>query len=58
LQVSKLNPKGQFAQLAETMNILSEGVKTDVEGLDDDEKEEKLNLADNSKAALAKIVMF
>jgi len=52
------SPKGQFAQLAETMNILSEGVKSDVEGLDEDEKESKLNLADNSKAALAKIVMF
>jgi hypothetical protein len=52
------SPRGQFAQLAETINILSEGVKTDVEGLDEDEKDSKLNLSDNSKSALAKIVMF
>jgi hypothetical protein len=56
--IAMRSPRGQFAQLAETINILSEGVKTDVEGLDEDEKDSKLNLSDNSKSALAKIVLF
>jgi len=51
-------PNGSFTQLADTLAILGETCKDNTDGLDEDEKEQKLMLSDNSKSALAKITMF
>lgn len=50
---------GQFDQLKDTLLILGETCKTDIPaGIDEEEKESRLNLADNSISALFKIVIF
>ena len=51
-------PNGQFTQLQQFLTILEVACKDDVEGLDEDEKDQKLLLADNSRSALAKVVIF
>jgi hypothetical protein len=40
------------------LTILDVACKDDVAGLDEDEKDQKLRLADNSRSALAKVIMF
>ena len=49
---------GEFAHLEQFIKVLGSSISTETEGLDDDEKESKLMLADNSISALVKIVMF
>ena len=51
-------PQGQFAQLSQVVTILGETCKQDTAGLNDEEKESKLMMADNSISTLSKIVLF
>jgi hypothetical protein len=56
--IAQRSPNGQFTHLEEFIKILGHCVSTDTEGLDEDEKDSKLMLADNSISALVKVIMF
>jgi hypothetical protein len=57
--IAQRQDNGQFSQLGDFMKILGHTISSDVaDGMDEDEKESKLMLADNSISALVKIIMF
>lgn len=60
--IARKLPNGQFAQLAETLEVLRKTTQDMVAGkeadLDEDEKEKRHMLRDNSISCLGKIVLF
>ena len=56
--IAQRQENGQFSQLGDFVKVLGHTIGSDTEGLDEDEKESKLMLSDNSVSALVKIIMF